>query len=107
MIMMLFVAFYQILQIKNLHADDFNLPWIDWDTHQSNDLSEDCFANKLIDANFKQCISFNTTKSSCSDLVPANDISLITSINRLDGLEKTLIIFRYKLEKLVHQKSNE
>ena len=65
-----------------------NLPGIDWDVYQSNDAYEDCFVNRLIDANFKQCISFNTTKSSCLDLVPANDSSLITSICRLEDLEE-------------------
>ena len=52
---------------KILCAGDFNLPGIDWDIYQSNDAYEDCFVNKLVDANFKQCIGFNTTKSSCLD----------------------------------------
>ena len=30
------------------------------------------FVNRVIDANFKQCIGFNTTKSSSLDLVLAN-----------------------------------
>ena len=45
-----------------LFAGDFNLPEIDWDIYQSNDAYEDCFVNKLVDANFKPCIGFNTTK---------------------------------------------
>ena len=72
---------------KILFAGDFNLPGIHWDVFQSNDAYEDFFVNKLIDANFKQFISFNTTKSSCSDFILANDEGLITSINRLDDLE--------------------
>ena len=42
---------------------------------------------KLMDANFMTDISFNTTNLSSSDLVLANDGSLITSINRIDDLE--------------------
>ena len=83
---------------KILFAGDLNLPGIDWDVYQSNDAYEDCFVNKLIDANFKQCISFNTTKSSCLDLVLANDEGLITSINRLDDLEDYSDNFRIQIE---------
>ena len=72
---------------KILFAGDFNLLGIDWDIYQSNDAYEDGFVNTLIDANFKQCISFNTTKLSCLDLVLANDESSMTAINRLDNLE--------------------
>ena len=83
---------------KILFAGDFNLPGMDWDIYQSNDAYEDCFVNKLIDANFKQCVSFNTTKSSCLDLVLANDEGLIDSINRLDDLEDYFDHFPIQIE---------
>ena len=55
--------------------------------YQSNYAYEDCFVNRFMDANFKQCIGFNTTQSSCLDLVLANYEGLITSINRFDNFE--------------------
>ena len=71
------------------------------------DAYEDCFVDRLIDANFHQCISFNTSKSSCLDVVAANDEHLITSISRLDFLEDSSDHFQVQIEITVTSRESQ